>query len=134
MGGRQAEFGELPASDPHSGAYPPDNTGLHDMSGDLRDMGRFKAPTLRNITLTAPYMHDGSLSTLEEVVDHYARRGRLIEAGEHAGDGRLSPYKSEFIVGFELSKQERADLLAFLAALTDESVLTNSRWANPFEP
>ncbi len=118
----------------HSGAYPSDNTGLYDMSGDIRDMGRFKAPSLRNVTLTAPYMHDGSMRTLKEVIDHYARGGRLIESGPQAGDGRLSPYKSEFVVGFELSEQERADLLAFLAALADESVLTNPRWANPFEP
>ena len=118
----------------HSGAYPPDNTGLYDMSGDLRDMGRFKAPTLRNIALTAPYMHDGSIGTLGDVVDHYARGGRLIENGEYAGDGRLSPYKSEFVVGFELSDQERTDLLAFLDSLTDQSVITNERWTNPFRP
>lgn len=118
----------------HSGAYPPDNTGLYDMSGDLRDMGRFKAPTLRNIALTAPYMHDGSIKTLGDVVDHYARGGRLIETGEYAGDGRLSPYKSEFVVGFELSDQERADLLAFLESLTDQSLITNERWSNPFRP
>ena len=116
-----------------SGAYPADNTGLYDMTGSIRDMGRFKAPTLRNIALTAPYMHDGSIATLGDVIDHYARGGRLIDAGELAGDGRLNPYKSEFVTGFDLSEQERSDLLAFLASLTDDSVLTNERWANPFE-
>lgn len=115
-----------------SGAFPGDNTGLYDMTGNRRDMGRFKAPTLRNISLTAPYMHDGSIATLDEVVDHYARGGRLIVDGEFAGDGRLSPYKSEFIRGFELDAQERTDLLAFLESLTDEQVVTNSRWSNPF--
>lgn len=116
------------------GAYPADNTGLFDMTGIARDMGRFKAPSLRNISLTAPYMHDGSIATLDEVLLHYARGGRLTGVGAHAGDGRLSPYKSEFVTGFELSGEERADLIEFLNALTDESVQTNQRWADPFAP
>lgn len=116
------------------GAYPPDNTGLYDMTGETRDMGRFKAPSLRNIAVTAPYMHDGSVATLDEVISNYQRGGRLIEAGEHAGDGRLSPFKSEFVTGFELNDDERADLLAFLESLTDASVLTDPRFANPFDP
>ena len=115
-----------------NGAYPPDNTGLFDMTGKPRDMGRFKAPSLRNIAVTAPYMHDGSVATLEEVIANYARGGRLIETGPHAGDGRLSPFKSEFVVGFELTLEEQADLVAFLESLTDESVLTNPRFSNPF--
>lgn len=63
------------------GAYPEDNTGLFDMTGERRDMGRFRAPTLRNIAVTAPYMHDGSIDTLDEVIDHYARGGRELAAG-----------------------------------------------------
>jgi cytochrome c peroxidase len=115
-----------------NGAYPADNTGLYDMTGVRRDMGRFKAPSLRNVALTAPYMHDGSVATLEDVLAHYERGGRLIEEGPDAGDGRLSPFKSEFVTGFELSAQERSDLIAFLNALTDQSVLTDNRFANPF--
>lgn len=115
-----------------AGAYPEDNTGLFDMTGVARDMGRFRAPTLRNIAMTAPYMHDGSLLTLDSVIDHYARGGRLIEEGDFAGDGRLSPFKSEFVRGFELSESERADLLLFLESLSDESVLSNKRWSDPF--
>jgi cytochrome c peroxidase len=114
------------------GAYPADNTGLYDMTGVRRDMGRFKAPSLRNVALTAPYMHDGSVATLENVLAHYERGGRLIEEGADAGDGRLSPFKSEFVTGFELSEQERSDVIVFLNALTDQSVLTDSRFANPF--
>jgi cytochrome c peroxidase len=113
------------------GAYPSDNTGLYDMTGARRDMGRFKAPTLRNIAVTAPYMHDGSAATLEEVIEHYARGGRLIEEGPFAGDGRRNPFKSEFIRGFVLSDSEREELMAFLDSLTDESLLTDSRWSNP---
>ena len=114
------------------GQYPSDNTGLFDMTGNRRDMGRFKAPTLRNIEVTAPYMHDGSVATLEEALAHYARGGRLIEEGAEAGDGRRSPYKSEFIRGFEMSDAERSDLIAFLESLTDRRVLTDPRWSNPF--
>lgn len=113
------------------GAYPADNTGLYDMTGERRDMGRFKAPSLRNVAVTAPYMHDGSVATLEEVIRHYQRGGRLIENGEYAGDGRLSPYKSEFVRGFELSDSEREDLKAFLQSLTDTTVLTDARFSNP---
>ena len=116
-----------------SGDYPEDNTGLFDMTGQVRDMGRFRAPSLRNISLTAPYMHDGSIATLDAVIDHYARGGRLIAEGSNAGDGRLSPFKSEFVDGFELSDAERADLIEFLSSLTDNSVVTNERWADPFE-
>jgi cytochrome c peroxidase len=115
-----------------NGAYPVDNTGLFDLTGERRDMGRFKAPTLRNVALTAPYMHDGSMATLEEVVEHYERGGRFIEDGEFTGDGRRSPYKSKFVPGFELSESERADLLAFLHSLTDESVVQDPRYSDPF--
>ena len=114
------------------GAYPADNTGLFDMTGDRRDMGRFKAPSLRNVAVTAPYMHDGSVATLAEVIAHYERGGRLIDDGPLAGDGRLSPFKSEFVSGFALSAEERADLIAFLQSLTDPTVLTDERFANPF--
>jgi cytochrome c peroxidase len=115
-----------------NGAYPADNTGLYDMTGMPRDMGRFKAPTLRNIAVTAPYMHDGSVATLEEVLTHYERGGRLVATGEKAGDGRLSPYKSEFVRGFDISDEERADLIAFLHALTDTTVLQNPQLSDPF--
>jgi cytochrome c peroxidase len=114
------------------GAYPVDNTGLFDMTGERRDMGRFRAPSLRNVAVTAPYMHDGSIPTLEEVIAHYERGGRLLEEGPFAGDGRLSPFKSEFVTGFELDNQERDDLLAFLESLTDESLLYDQRFSDPF--
>ncbi|MGI9262972.1 MAG: MbnH family di-heme enzyme [Woeseiaceae bacterium] len=114
------------------GGYPVGNTGLHDMTGERRDMGRFKAPTLRNIAVTAPYMHDGSIASLEEVLDHYQQGGRLIEGGPDAGDGSRNPYKSIFVREFELKDSERADLLAFLRSLTDQTVLVNPAFADPF--
>jgi cytochrome c peroxidase len=114
-----------------SGHYPPDNTGLYDLTGERRDMGRFKAPTLRNIAVTAPYMHDGSIATLSGVIEHYERGGRVMEEGPYAGDGSRSPYRSEFVQGFDLTPGERANLLAFLDALTDESVLQDPSLSNP---
>ncbi|MGB5346812.1 MAG: MbnH family di-heme enzyme [Woeseia sp.] len=115
-----------------NGDYPPDNTGLYDLTGQRRDMGRFKAPTLRNVAVTAPYMHDGSIATLDGVLDHYARGGRELVDGHYAGDGRHNPYRSEFVQGFELTPTERADLLAFLNALTDESLLDDPKFRDPF--
>ncbi len=115
-----------------AGAYPADNTGLYDMTGERRDMGRFKAPTLRNIAVTAPYMHDGSVASLDAAIAHYERGGRLIGEGAYAGDGRRSPFKSEFIRGFELTDEERADLIAFLESLTDRSILQDPSFSDPF--
>jgi len=74
--------------------------------------GAFKVPTLRNIALTAPYMHNGIFQTLEEVIDFYANGG-----GRAHGIENVDP----FVQGFELTEQEKADLIAFLYALTDES-------------
>lgn len=116
------------------GAYPEDNQGLYTFSGLDRDKGRFKPPTLRNIAVTAPYMHDGSLATLEDVLDHYVRGGTQTSSGAYAGDGRDSPNKSSFVIGFELTPSDREDLLAFLNALTDEAFLTDPAFSDPFAP
>ncbi len=113
------------------GAYPTNNAGLYDITGDPNDMGRFRAPTLRNIEVTAPYMHDGSILTLEEVVRFYETGGRVIEEGQYAGDGRSNPYKSAFVSGFVITDQERDDLVAFLRALTDTTFLENPAYTNP---
>lgn len=114
------------------GAYPPPSRGLIDISGKDTDMGRFKAPTLRNIALTAPYMHDGSIATLEGVIDHYARGGRNVESGPAAGDGARSPLKSEFLRGFLVSDAERADLVHFLESLTDPTLESDARYSDPW--
>ncbi|AKF04834.1 methanobactin export MATE transporter MbnM [Sandaracinus amylolyticus] len=115
-----------------TGAYPEGGTGVHEISGRADDMGRFRAPTLRNIAVTAPYMHDGSIATLDEVIDHYAAGGRTIAEGPYAGVGSASPLKSGLVVGFELTPDERRDLIAFLESLTDESFLTDPALADPW--
>ena len=114
------------------GAYPAKNTGIREVTGDPVHMGRFRTPTLRNVTLTAPYMHDGSIATLDAVLDHYREGGRTIPDGPHAGIGRLSPLKDIFLVGFSLSPQNRAAVLAFLESLTDESFIRDPRFSDPF--
>lgn len=116
------------------GSYPIGNQGIFEITGVQEDSGRFKAPSLRNIALTAPYMHDGSIATLSEVVDHYARGGRLIEDGPNAGDGKFSPFKSELITGFVITEDEKSDLIAFLNSLTDDTLLTNPNYSDPFNP
>ncbi len=114
------------------GTYPRGNTGAFEITGEPADMGRFRPPTLRNIELTAPYMHDGSIATLEDVIQFYAEGGRVIEAGPHTGDGRTNPYKSNFIPGFEITEQEEEDLINFLHSLTDENFTTDPAFSDPF--
>jgi cytochrome c peroxidase len=101
------------------GAYPSRDRGLFDKTGRPADMGRFRAPTLRNIAVTAPYMHDGSLKTLEAVVSHYAR------------GGVRSAIQSDRIKGFRISPSETADLVEFLKSLTDQTFLINPAFAKP---
>ncbi|MBK8148776.1 MAG: di-heme enzyme [Acidobacteria bacterium] len=114
------------------GAYPADNTGLFEITMKREDMGKFKVPTLRNVELTAPYMHDGSIATLEEVIDHYRLGGRTIPDGRHKGNGSESPLRSDFVRGFNLTQQEKLDLIAFLKSLTDEEFITNPKFSNPW--
>lgn len=117
------------------GAFPPNNRGILEITGDPRDMGRFKAPTLRNVEVTAPFMHDGSMATLEEVlIDQYGHGGRLTTEGPYAGDGSTSPLKSQFVRGFTLTEQEKTDVLEFLHSLTDTRFLANPRLSDPFLP
>lgn len=113
------------------GGYPAPNRGIFETTAVPSDMGRFRVASLRNIALTAPYMHDGSIATLEDVVDFYVAGGRLIASGTNAGDGRFNPYKNPLVGGISLNDQEKADLIAFLRTLTDEAFVTNPRFGNP---
>lgn len=114
------------------GAYPATNTGVESITHDPEDMGKFKAPSLRNVAVTAPYMHDGSIATLDEVIEHYNAGGRTVKSGPHAGVGAESPLKSEFIKPMELTPQEKRDLVAFLRSLTDSTFLRDPRFTNPW--
>ena len=93
-----------------SGAKPADpDTFFHD-TGVSPEPAKFRAPTLRNIAVTAPYMHDGSLATLKEVIAHYAAGGRSPRP------------KSDKLRGFAISASETDDLVAFLESLTGSNV------------
>ncbi len=91
-------------------------------TGKLADVGKFRTPSLRNVALTAPYMHDGSIATLEGVLDHYAAGGRGHDNPEK--DSRMDPV--------ELTPQNRLDLVAFLQSLTDTELTHDARFSNPW--
>lgn len=114
------------------GAYPEPNTGVYNVTMDPKDMGAFKAPTLRNIALTAPYMHDGSIATLSDVLDHYAAGGRTIRNGPNAGAGKNNPLKDKLLRGFKISEDQRADVLAFLESLTDDELIHDPALSDPW--
>ncbi|MCP3168026.1 methanobactin export MATE transporter MbnM [Myxococcus qinghaiensis] len=114
------------------GAYPLDNPGLFEFTQRVEDQGRFRVPQLRNVELTAPYMHDGSIATLEAVLDHYMAGGRNVTEGPFAGDGRANPNKDPLVRPFELTESERADLIAFLKSLTDVEFTRDARYSNPW--
>lgn len=114
------------------GSYPLRDQGLLEHSGLAADMGRFRAPTLRNIALTAPYMHDGSIPDLDGVIHHYAAGGRTIPEGPDAGVGASSPLKSYLLRGFTLSDTERTSLKAFLESLSEPETLARPEWQDPW--
>jgi cytochrome c peroxidase len=114
-------------------SYPPPNSGIYEVTKKLEDVGKFKAPTLRNIAVTGPYMHDGSAATLEDVLAHYAAGGRTISDGPNRGVGHDNPGKSPTVRGFPLTAEQRDDLIAFLRSLTDDSVLRDPRFSNPWK-
>jgi len=91
--------------------YP--DKGRFRLTGKSEDIALFKTPSLRNVELSAPYMHDGSLTSLEEVVEHY-----------NSG-GKSNPQKSNLIKALNLSQDEKDDLVSFLRALTDELFVSN---------
>lgn len=114
------------------GAYPDPNTGRHEVTGKPEHMGQFRTQSLRNVALSAPYNHDGSVETLEDVIRNYARGGRLITSGENSGDGRMSPLKDGFLVSFSITDSEVNDVVSFLESLTDKSFISNPRFSDPW--
>ena len=113
------------------GAYPAGQHGLRELTSREVDMGRFRTPSLRNVAVSAPYFHDGSAATLDDVIDHYAAGGRTLE-GAHGGVGRDNRWKSPLVGGFALGRTDREDLKAFLHALTDEAFLADPAFSDPW--
>jgi len=107
--------------------------GLFDVTGNPLDRGKFKVPSLRNIALTAPYMHDGRFGTLEEVLDHYNEHIResttldlLISSASN------EPRTSEDPIALKLTEEEKKNIIAFMHTLTDSTYITNEDYANPY--
>jgi cytochrome c peroxidase len=116
----------LKCSQCHSGInfsnYAFINNGLYEDDPDLgrmrltnkeEDRSLFKVPSLRNVEVTYPYMHDGSINSLEEIIEHYA------------SGGKNNPHKSPLITGFTITAQEKQDLVNFLKSLTDNHFINN---------
>ena len=91
--------------------YP--DSGRQRLTNTDTDNGRFKVPTLRNVEVSGPYMHDGSLQTLEEVIEHY-----------NSG-GQVHRNKSDYVRALHLTPIEKLQLVAFLKTLTDHDFLNN---------
>lgn len=106
----------------------PKDAGIEALTGLAQDRGRFKVPTLRNIALTAPYMHDGRFKTLDEVVDHYSDHIRqsaslssFLQGESNEPGGRV----------LKLLPAEKKELIAFLNMLTDSTFINNPQFADP---
>ncbi|SEL49247.1 cytochrome c peroxidase [Aquimarina amphilecti] len=102
--------------------------GVNETTGNPNDVGKFKVPSLRNIAIRPPYMHDGRFATLEEVIEHYS-------SGIQNHQSLISPLvNSEGEVGqFNFTEEEKEALVAFLNTLTDNQMLTDEKYSNPFE-
>jgi cytochrome c peroxidase len=128
------------------------DNGVGALSSNVNFNGAFKVPTLRNVELTAPYMHDGRFQNLEQVVEHYnsqmrnhpnlfprfrtfsrVSQGGTIEPGGYgSGGGGNSDPNSAPPRGLNMSVQEKTDLIAFLKTLTDKKMVSEPKYANPF--
>ena len=109
------------------GAYPPVNAGARLVTGEASDEGKFRSPSLRNVAETAPYMHDGSIATLEDVIrKHYAVGGMAANKANGA-----SPIRDPLIAGFAIDDEQVSDLVAFLRSLSDPGLLTNPAYSRP---
>ncbi|MSQ78281.1 MAG: hypothetical protein EXR21_01220 [Flavobacteriaceae bacterium] len=105
------------------------NIGLDKQTTDPGNNGAFKIPSLRNIALTGPYMHDGRFAKLDDVLEHYSH-------GIKAHPGLDSKFKdgSGRPRSLNLSAIEKDALIAFLSTLTDQNLITNLKFADPFKP
>ncbi|MFM1931334.1 MAG: hypothetical protein RL226_637 [Bacteroidota bacterium] len=99
--------------------------GVGGITGNPLEFGKFKTPTLRNVELTAPYMHDGRFQTLEEVVEHYNSGGQPSET--------IDPFMKYTSGGLMLSDQSKEDILNFLKTLTDTSFIHNPAFQDPHD-
>ncbi len=97
-----------------------DDPGRALITQNAADSGKFKVPTLRNIELSFPYMHDGSLNTLDKVLDHYISGVKNTPTLDPSLNG-----------GIQLTTQEKSDIISFLRTLTDNKFVTNPEFSDP---
>lgn len=134
----QASAGLVPSYDGHdsglflidefrgNGLPLTDDRGRAEVAGHEAEVGKFKVPSLRNVSVTAPYMHDGSMATLEDVLKHYNEQIR-VNAGTDPvflRDGQP--------VALHLDPADFPDMVVFLDMFTDRTLLTNPAWSDPF--
>jgi cytochrome c peroxidase len=101
--------------------------GHYNVTGENKDMGAFRTPTLRNVALRGPYMHDGRFATLEEVVEFY---NAGVKPSPALDPLMTRPHKG---IRLNLSEQQKTDLVNFMKALTDTSFINNPRFSKPAE-
>lgn len=122
-------FGNMQFTDylPHNNGLDAEfeDLGYGGVSGNPLEMGLFKTPSLRNISFTAPYMHDGRFQTLEEVLDHYDSGG--------VASTTIDPFMKYTTGGLQLTDIDKLALTAFLNTLNDEEFLLNEDFSDPFE-
>ena len=106
--------------------------GFGGITGFNNDKGKFRTTTLRNIELTAPYMHDGRFATLEEVLDHYNEHVQVSPTLDANLAAPYSEAQQQGQVGLQLTAQNKADIIEFLKTLTDTEFITNPAHSNPF--
>ena len=106
----------------------PKDVGIEALTGLTVDRGRFKVPTLRNIALTAPYMHDGRFKTLDEVVDHYSDHLKESEVLSTFLRGESNDIGGKTL---HLKPEEKKDIIAFLNMLTDSTFINDPRFSDP---
>jgi len=103
--------------------YP--DKGVGGVTGNVKDNGKFRIPSLRNIALTAPYMHDGRFKTLKEVLDFYSE-------GVHSSANVDSKMGMAYKGGVHLTEDEKYFIITFLSTLTDSVFVQNAAYSNPF--
>jgi cytochrome c peroxidase len=129
---RNCSLCHLPDQEAHFIMTEPVNTGLDEDArhadggvGDItlnpKEIGQFKSPSLRNVEVTAPYMHDGRFATLPAVIDHYS------------SGGKNHPNKDVRVQPLHFTDSEKGALIAFLKTLTDQQFLTDPKFSDPFK-
>lgn len=107
-----------------------EDKGVGNITLNEEDDGKFKVPFLRNITLTAPYMHDGRFATLEEVIEHY---NSGIKPHPNLDEALRDPQNPAYPKRLNLSDDEKDALIAFLRTLTDRELMADAKFADPFK-